>query len=197
MKFLSIVAGLSLLAGSAFAEPVKYDVDGPHAQVIFSWNHFGFTETTAMFSDFSGTIIFDEEEPTNSSVEVTIPVASVISGSQRRNKTLQDDRFFDSPNHPNIIFKSTSIVQTGLNSAYIHGDLTVRGTTLPVTLNTIMRKKGVNPVYKKEVIGFEATTSLLRTDFGVSHFAPAMSDSISIRIAIEGVQAEEDKGKKE
>lgn len=197
MRILAIAAGFAMLAGSSLAEPVRYDIDKPHAQIVFSWSHFGFAKNTAMFAGFDGVIMFDEDEPTNSSVEVSIPVMSVITGSDRRNETFQDDRFFDSANHPNITFKSTSIHQTALDSAYIHGDLTIRGTTLSVTLDAVMRKKGTNPVYKKEVIGFEATTTLLRTDYGVSHFAPAMGDSIDIHISIEGVKHEEEEKKEE
>lgn len=173
-----------LLSGSAFAAD-KYVLDSSHSQVVFEYNHLGFSSTYGMFSGFSGEIMFDEENPAASSVSVNIDTDSLITGWDARTKHFLSADFFDSSAAPTVTFTSTGIEVTGDDTANITGDLTLNGVTKPVTLETKLNKKDVHPQAKKEWLGFNATTTLMRSDFDMGKFAPYVSDEVKLNISVE------------
>ena len=183
-------AALALTATAALAEPAKYTLDSSHSQVLFSYDHLGFSTTYNLFSGFEGEIMFDEEEPANSSVNVTIPVMSLFTGWEKRFDHFMGDDFFGASEGDLISFTSTSIEVTGDDEAEITGDLTINGITKSVTLDTEMNKSGMHPMAGKEWIGFDAETTILRSDFGLGKFAPNISDELDVEISIEAMKAE-------
>ena len=190
MRRTVFAAAASLLALPAIAEPQDYVLDASHSQVIFSYNHLGFSTTYGMFSGFEGTISFDQADPANSSVSVSIPVMSMFTGWEKRDAHLFSPDFFNATDDSVASFTSTAIEVTGENTALITDDLTVNGVTQSVTLDTVMNKTGTHPMAKVDWAGFNATTTLLRSDFGVGNFAPFVSDEVQLQISVEAQIAE-------
>ena len=188
----------ALAASPALAEPELYTLDPSHSQIVFSWDHLGFSRTTGMFSGFEGEIMFDEADPANSSVSVSMPVIEMFTGWEERDTHFMSPDFFNavadaSPegDPANLVtFESTGIEVTGENTALITGDLTMNGTTEEVVLDATLNNQGMHPMAQRPWLGFAATTTVNRSDFGVGAFAPAVSDEVEIEIAIEAGQGE-------
>lgn len=195
MNRLLITTGLAaFLAAPALAAPERYELDASHSQIIFSYDHLGFSTTYGMFSGFEGEIMFDQENPENSSVTVSMPVTMMFTGWEKRDQHFMAADFFnasvDSPAEDDLVtFTSTSISVTGEDTASITGDLTLNGVTKEIVLDATLNQTGMHPMAQTEWAGFDATTTLLRSDFGVGAFAPAVSDEVEVLISIEAQKA--------
>lgn len=191
MKQTFLAAALALTATGALAAPEKYDLDPSHSQVVFSYNHLGFSTTTGMFSGFEGVIMFDAENPAASSVEVSIPVMSMFTGWEKREEHFMSEDFFGASDGDLVTFTSTAIEVTGETTAKITGDLTMNDVTKSVVLDaTLNQKADAHPMNNQPWLGFSATTTLLRSDFGVDKFAPYVSDEVEVSISIEAGKSE-------
>lgn len=189
MKSLILAAALSSAASFAFAAE-KFVLDASHSQVIFSYNHLGFSTTYGMFSGFEGEIMFDEAAPANSSVTVSMPVMSMFTGWEKREGHFMSGDFFGAEEGDMITFTSTGIEVTGDDTALITGDLTMNDVTKSVTLDAKLNKTGSHPMANKPWLGFDATTKVMRSDFGLGAFAPAVSDEVEVKISLEAMKAE-------
>lgn len=190
MKSLVLAALLSASSTMAFAAE-KYVLDSSHSQVVFSYQHLGFSTTTGMFSGFEGEIMFDQENPANSSVTVSMPTKSMFTGWEQRDAHFMSGDFFGAQNDDLITFTSTGIEVTGDNTALITGDLTMNDVTKSVVLDAKLNQAGTNPLAGKPWAGFDATTTLLRSDFNVGAYAPNVGDEVSVYISLEAMKAEE------
>jgi len=192
MKRIATAAILALAttATAAFAAPEKYTLDASHSQVMFSYNHLGFSTTYNMFSGFEGEIMFDKDDPAASSVSVAMPVKSLFTGWEARFNHFMADDFFGAQDGDMITFTSTGIEVTGENTAKITGDLTVNEVTQSVVLDAKLNQSGPNPLNNKEWLGFDATTVIKRSDFNLGAFAPNVSDELDVQISIEAGKAE-------
>lgn len=185
----ALVAALALpLVHTAFAKEVVYTLDPMHTQVDFSWNHMGFSTPAASVDQVKGTLRWDDANPAKSSVKVSMPVASIHSHVPALNEHLRSASFFDGAKHPEMQFESTKVERSG-NQYKVHGKLTVRGITRNVVLDAKLNKADVNPMIKAPAVGFDATTVVRRSDFGMTEFLPAVSDDIKIRITTEAIEA--------
>lgn len=189
MKLFTLATALTLAATSTFAAD-KYTLDASHSQVIFNYNHLGFSTTYGMFSGFEGEIMFDEADPAASSVNVSMPVKSMFTGWEQREGHFFSPDFFNAQDGDLVTFTSTSIEVTGDNTAMITGDLAMNGVTKTVTLDAKLNKADTHPMAGKPWLGFDASTSVLRSDFGLGAFAPAVSDEVAIQISVEAQKAE-------
>jgi polyisoprenoid-binding protein YceI len=180
-----VLAGLIGAAVTAQAEPVTYKLDPGHTNVLFSWNHFGFSNPTANLGLGDGTLVFDEKNPAKSSVEVTLPLANLVTHVTKLDEHLKKPDFFDADKYPTATFKSTKVQAVGGNKYKITGDLTVHGVTKPVVLDATLNKSGVHPMMKVQTVGFDATATVKRSDFGMGAYVPNVSDDIKIRITTE------------
>jgi polyisoprenoid-binding protein YceI len=185
LKYLAL-AGLLGAAVSVQAAPVTYKLDPDHTMVLFSWNHFGYSNPTADFGLGEGTLVFDEQHPANSSVEVTLPLARLDTHVPALDEHLKKADFLGADQYPTATFKSTAVQPLGGNKFKVTGNLTVRGVTKPVVLDATLNKIGPHPMSKAPSIGFDATASIKRSDFGVGAYVPNVSDELSIRITTEG-----------
>jgi len=174
------------------AEPQTYQFDKGHTQIRFSWNHVGLSEQSALFRDYSGTVTFDQEDVSNSSVSVTIDPASVDTGVADFDDHMKSSDFFHVEEHPEVTFETTDVVKTGPDSGRMTGDLTIKGITKPVTLDVTLNYAGEHPLapfnekYKgRQAAGFKATGRVLRSDFDLGRFAPLVSDWVDIEINTE------------
>lgn len=192
VKFSVLAVGLALAGGLPAAAADRYSFDTGHSQLVFTYNHLGLSTQHARFADFDGTVVFDPENPANSSVEVTIDPASVRTVTSLLDDDLKSANFFDVANHPTVTFKSTEVRQTGAATGLIIGDLTIKGITRPVTLNATFNFAGEHPLapYMEWYAGayyaaFSAHTTILRSDFDLGLYAPLTSDAVTIKIEAE------------
>ena len=192
MKSLITTAALAttLLSAPAFASSQSYVLDSNHSQIVFSYDHLGYSTTYGMFSGFEGAIDFNQADPAASSVSVSFPVNTMLTGWEARFQHFMSGDFFDAAEDEMVTFTSTSIEVTGETTALITGDLTLNGITKPVVLDATLNQVGDHPMEGKPWAGFDATATVLRSDFEVGAFAPFVSDEVEIMISIEAMKAD-------
>ncbi|WP_082443513.1 MULTISPECIES: YceI family protein [Stenotrophomonas] len=162
-----------------------YKLDPSHTDVLVQWSHMGFSNPSAHFGQADGTLVYDAADVTKSSVDVTLPLSGLNSFTAKFDEHLKSADFFDAAKFPTATFKSTKVEAAGANKLTVTGDLTVKGTTKPVTLDVTINGAGEHPMMKVPSVGFDATTTLKRSDFGVGAYAPAVSDEVKVRITTE------------
>lgn len=191
-RFFPALAFASALAlgTAAQAAPEKYTLDASHSQIVFSYNHLGFSTGYGMFSGFNGEIMFDQADPAASSVTVSFPVKSMLTGWQERFDHFMSPDFFGATDDEMVTFTSTGIEVTGEKTALITGDLTLNGVTKSVVLDAVLNQVGDHPMAGTPWAGFNATTTLLRSDYGLGLFAPFVSEEVAVTITIEAMKAE-------
>jgi len=181
-----LAAALALASTTAFAEPMTYTMDEGHTQANVTWNHFGFSNPTAGFDDIQGTITYDAADVSKSSVQVTIDIDSVNSQVDKLDDHLKGTDFFDAKTYPQATFKSTAIEKGAKEGTFkVTGDLTLHGVTRPVVLDATLNGAGEHPMSKVQTIGFDAHTTIKRSDFGMDKYVPSVSDEIRIAITTE------------
>ena len=185
---LITIAGISAAAAASAPalDSVKagtYKVESYHTQVGFSLSHFGFTNYSGLFSGATGSLRLDPAHPGASKLDVTIPVDSIITTVPKLTDELKGDKWFDVAKFPQATFTSTSVALTPSGEATITGNLTLHGVTKPVVLHAHLLGAGVNPIDKMYTVGFQASGTIKRTDFGVSMYAPALGDEVELSIA--------------
>lgn len=188
LRKTALAVALAFAATAATAAPETYSMDPGHTQILFSWNHFGFSHPTANFDDVSGTIVYDADKISNSSVDVTIVTSSINTHVPALDEHLQKDEFFDAAKYPKITFKSTA-VEAGASKGTLKvtGDLNLHGVSKPVVLMATLNKVGDHPMSKTPTIGFDATATLSRSAFGIAKYVPNIADEVSLRITTEAV----------
>lgn len=186
------IAGLPLLAVQPVLAAEAYVFDNNHTEVEFEWTHFGFSTTSADFRDVSGTLMFDEDNVANSSVEATIGIESLVTGRDSFTAHLLSSDFFNWVEHRTATFESTNVSKASGSNAYeVTGDLTIRGITKKTTLDVTINKVGEHPATGAKSVGFDATTTVSRSAFDMGMYTPAIEDEITIRISSE-MQRESD-----
>ena len=191
LKQTLLASVLALASSSAFAAAETYTIDGTHTQANFTWTHFGFSNPTGGFNDISGTIRFDPEHPTQSSVDVKIVINSLNTQVEKLDEHLKKADFFDAEQFPTATFKSTKVVAgAGKNAFKVTGDLTIHGVTKSVMLDAKLNRAEVHPMSKKPTVGFDGSTTIKRSDFGMGAYVPNISDEIRIHLTTEASVAE-------
>lgn len=182
-KILPLLASLMLLA-TARAGVETYTIDPVHSATGFSVRHV-FSKFTSSFTKTTGTITVDQANMENNTVEATIEIASVSTANADREKHLQSADFFDAANFPTATFKSTAWKKTGDDTYDVTGDLTIRGVTKSVVLKVTVLGFGPGMRPGTFLSGWEATTVLKRSDFGVSYGPKVLGEDVTINISIE------------
>ncbi|MDO0847402.1 YceI family protein [Xanthomonas campestris pv. campestris] len=166
-----------------------YTLDPTHTDVLAQWSHFGFSNPTAHFGNVDGTLVYDAADVTKSTVQVTLPLSGLNSFTAKFDEHLKSGDFFDAAKFPSATFKSTKVESAGTNKLTVTGDLTIKDQTRPVVLDVTLNGAGEHPMKKVPAAGFDATTTIKRSDFGVGQYAPNVSDEVKIRITTEALQA--------
>lgn len=190
MKSAIVFAVVFGAASAASAAPVRYTLDPPHTQVLFSWDHLGFSHPTGQFDQVQGTLVYDAEHPEKSSVRVSIPVKSLDTHVPALDKQLLGAQFLDTEKYPAITFVSTKVRPAGKDRFEVEGNLTVHGATRPVTLNVTLNKSGSYPMIDAPALGFSAVTRFDRSAFGVAGGIPMVGDALQVTISAEAIEAQ-------
>ncbi len=170
-----------------------WQFDPNHTLVEFVGKHMLITTVRGRFKNVRGTLIFDETNPSNSSVEVDIDAASLYSGVDYRDNHLKSGDFLEVEKYPTITFKSTRVEPEGSDHARVIGNLTIRDVTREVVLDTELTGRAKNPM-GQEVVAFDAKTSINRKDFGLNWNLALetggwlVGDIVKIEIAAEGIK---------
>jgi polyisoprenoid-binding protein YceI len=172
----------------AAVKPGVYTVEPNHTRVLFAVSHLGFTTYFGNFTGVSGSLTLDPKKPSASAVSITIPVKSVSTTNAVLDGELKAADWLDASADPEITFKSTSVTPTGHGNANIAGDLTLHGVTKPVVLAAKFNGAGTDPIIKAYTVGFDATTKIKRSDFGVTKYVPLVGDEVTVTISAAFVQ---------
>ena len=163
----------------------EYTLDSSHGYITFTYSHLGFSNPRVGFNRFDTVLTLDSSEPANSTVEVTIDATSIDSRVAEFNEHLNGADFFNTAEYPTITFRSTKVVPTGESTFDVTGDLTILGTTKPVTLVTTINKAANHPMLDVPTVGVSATTKLMRSEWGLGAYVPAVSDEVELSIEVE------------
>ena len=166
-----------------------YQVDPNHTLIGWRANHFGFNDYFGIFGNTTGTLEIDPANPAAATLNVTIPIASVVTASAgltdhltRAGRDGAAPDFFG-PDPAPATFVSTSIEKTGDTTANVTGNLTMNGVTKPVVIAAEFTGAGANPMSQVQTVGFEGTTTIKRTDFGINFAVPMVSDEVELDIS--------------
>lgn len=165
-----------------------YHADPDHTSVHFDVDHLGFSRFVARFNHIEGTLDAVPSAPEKSSLSVTIDAASIDTNVGALDEMLTGADMFDAANYPDIRFASTGLKRTGQATGEITGDLTIRNRTNPVTLHVTFNGAAPDPLTGKDTLGFSATGSFDRADWGLSAWWPAVGNEVHIRIEAEFVK---------
>lgn len=165
----------------------KWILDNQHTYVLWTIKHLGFSYQTGKWFA-NGEIILDPTHPQNSKVTANIQIADVITGIPELDKHLREKPFFDTVNYPTATFSSNKIDILGKNSAKVQGTLTFHGVTKPITLDVVLNKIGKHPMKNRMTAGFSATTTIKRSDFGMTNLQNVLGDEIKIEMGVEAYQ---------
>ncbi|GAB3729817.1 hypothetical protein GCM10028862_08570 [Luteimonas pelagia] len=190
LKRTLLAVALAATSAAAFAAPVTFELDPAHTNVVASWTHLGFSNPVMHFGEADGTLVYDADDVAASSVTVTLPVAAIDGHFDAFNEHLRSAELFDAAKYPEITFRSTGVRPTGEDRLAITGDLTIKGITREVVLDATLNGRGEHPMAKREAIGFDATTTVKRSDFGLGYAVPAVSDEVTLRITTEALVPE-------
>jgi polyisoprenoid-binding protein YceI len=188
MAYLSIMAMLVGSLQSVQAQAVTYRIDPVHSFIIFRVKHLNTGFAYGRFNTFSGTIVVDERNPANSSIELEIDANSVDTGNSQRDDHLRSPDFFSARQFPKITFKSTRVRKINNTTVEVQGDLTVRGVTRPITARVTFTGKGRNQ-RGQEIIGFETTFTIRRSQFNINYgLNGGLADEVRVTFAVEGIR---------
>ena len=193
-KRLILTAALVAASANAFAAGVTYKLDPAHTNVIATWNHMGYSHPSASFSGVDGTLVYDAVDVSKSGVQVTLPLSGLNGFSEKFNAHLNSGDFFDSAKFPAATFRSTRVEAAGEGKLKVTGDLTIKDVTKPVVLDVTLNKSGEGNNGGTK-IGFDATATIKRTDFGLGMAVPMVSDEVTLRITTEANVPKKDAAK--
>ena len=184
IRSMVFAVAFALVSGAALAAD-PYTIDPNHTQIEYTYSHFGFSHITGHLSNIEGDFLFDAKDPTKSSIQVDVPISTITVGVPALDTELRSDMFFDADKFPLATFQSTSVTSSAPDKLAVTGDLTIHGVTKPVTLDVTINKIGEHPMRGVAAVGFDATATIKRSDFGVSKYVPNVSDEVTLHITME------------
>lgn len=166
-----------------------FTTDNGHSTVLFRVKHLGVTNFYGRFNNLSGTFNLDRDNPSNSHLSFEIDTASVDTNSEGRDRHLKGPDFFNVAQFPTATFSSTS-VSAGDNEGEfeVTGDLTIRGTTKPVTMTVVHTGEGDRGPRFGYRAGFETSLTISRSDFGVSYLPEGLGDDVKLIVSVQGIR---------
>lgn len=192
----AVAVALACSSMAAAADIWVFDKD--HTEIRFTWDHLGLSRQSGRFLEMRGELDFTPTDPERGQITVVIRMASLSTGVAALDTHLKSADFFDAARFPEATFKSTAVRRTGDRKGEVDGILELRGLAKPVTLVVTWNFTGeyplasINPRYQgKWVSGFSATTTIRRSEWGISRAIPLIPDEIVIAIETELLRKEE------
>jgi polyisoprenoid-binding protein YceI len=182
---LLVVALISAFVSSADAADT-FKIDPVHSFVLFSVQHLGIASTYGRFNDISGTVAFDKDDPSKSSVELSVQVESLDTHNSIRDRSVKSRDFFDAKQFPTMTFKSTKVEGSG-DMLKVSGDLTIHGVTKPLTVDFKNGGEGKG-VFGEMRGGGETRFTIKRSDFGMNFELGEVGDEVTIILSLEGIK---------
>ena len=186
MKKLFAAALFVGLSGAVFAADT-YTMDSNHVWPTFEINHMGLSTQRGRFDKTAGTITLDKATKTGS-VEATIQTDSLNMGFAKWDEHIKSADFFDAAQYPTISFKSDKFSFDGDKLVTVDGQLTMHGVTKPVKLSIANFKCVPHPMLKREACAADITTTIKRSEWGITKYVPAVSDEVTIKIPVEAIK---------
>ena len=191
MKSLKLASvALALIAPLAMAQTSTWKSDPAHSETDFSVKHLSISNVHGRLGKVDATIVLNEQDITKSTINATIDVAGLDTGQPPRDNHLKTDSFFDVAKYASATFVSTGVAKSG-SGFQVSGNLTLHGVTKPVVLDVSGSGAPItSPMDKKQHLGFEATTTIHRLDYGVGTTFPdaVVSDEVKITIELDAVK---------
>ncbi len=181
--WLPMVVAFSAFA-SLTASAQTYQIDPVHTSLIFRVKHMNTAYVYGRFNHVTGTVVLDEANPARSSVTIEVDANSVYTGNEQRDNHLRSPDFFNTRQFPSIRFVSTQVSRVNANTVRVRGNLTIRGVTRPITADVVLTGKGRSP-QGKEIIGFETTFTIRRSEFGIRYGLPGLGDEVRVTLSVE------------
>lgn len=189
MKKIMTAAAIATLFSSPLVQANDYiiDTEGAHAFVQFKINHMGYSWMLGRFNEFEGTFSYDEANPQNASVQVTIQTSSIDSNHQERDDHLRSDDFLDTETYPQATFISTGFKPDSNGGGLLKGDFTLRGVSREIEFQVSQVGSGEDP-WGQARRGFEGSYKFHLADYGIDYDLGPASEEVEIYLSIEGVQ---------
>jgi polyisoprenoid-binding protein YceI len=184
VRQIAFVAACAV-ATAAVAAPATYKVDPEHTHPSFEADHFGgMSVWRGRFNESTGTVVIDREAKTGT-VDIVIDTNSIDFGLEKLESHVKsgDAGMLDTAKFPTATYKGKLVKFKDGAPTEVAGELTLHGVTKPVTLDVTLVGAGVNPLNKKVTVGFEATGTLKRSEFGVKTYVPLIGDDLHLTIA--------------
>ena len=171
----------------AAASPQSYELDNQHTHIVWQVDRFGFTKTIGTFVDVEGTLMVDEADIENSSVEAEIALSGLRSDLAEREDIIRGPHWLDAAKFPTVSFVSTAVElvrdpQCVTQCVTVNGMMTLKGISAPLVLHVQLNKAGTDPVAQKMAAGFSAHGAFLRQDFGVTIADGFVGDEVTFQI---------------
>ncbi|HAT1658367.1 TPA: YceI family protein [Legionella pneumophila] len=182
--FIFAILAVFAFSTDIYAEPQTLTLDNQHTYVLWKVKHLGFSTQAGKWYA-NGQLVLDKDNPQQSKVNVTIKIDDIVTGIPELDKHLKGKLFFDTKQFPKATFVSDKVEVTGKNKAKVYGMLTLHGVTKPIILDVVFNKAGINLLNDRETVGFSATTSLKRSDYGIKALIPEVGDDVEIEIEAE------------
>ncbi|MGW5640615.1 YceI family protein [Streptomyces sp. NPDC003832] len=171
----------------------EYSIDAAHSTLGFTARHAMVTNVKGKFLDFSGSLTLDGSDPSRSSASIDVKMDSIDTGSADRDGHLKSADFFRTEEHPVMTFRSTKAEALGGDDYRLTGDLTILGTTKPITIDLEFNGSAKDP-FGNERVGFEGKAEILRSDWGLTWNAALetggvlVSDKIKLNFDISAIR---------
>ena len=194
LRHAIVAAALAVSSAAACSAPATYTIVSKISRVTFSLEHQGFIQLFGTLRIAPGSFVFDSEDWSKSVIAVSLPVKSLDMGDATWNNQIRgDDEWAKLFGTASIDFRSTRLERLDANRGMLYGDLTLAGVTRPVALQLRFNRLGKNEVSEFTSVGFSATTTLKRSQFGLAAYSDLVGDDIAVQIQVEAAQgADED-----
>jgi polyisoprenoid-binding protein YceI len=190
MNRLAVITFATLAVATLPARATTYTLEPNYTQVVFRWNHLGFSFPTAQLTQGTGWLEFDPLHPEKASVQVAMPLSTLATGVPDLDEHLASDDFFARGKFPHATFASTKVTQgRAKDRLEVTGNLTIHGVTKPITLDVTLLGVGSNERTGIATVGFNATGMLRRSDFGLGKFVPQVGDEITVQVTCQAAES--------
>ena len=188
-----LAASLALVPDRTLhAEPIAWEIDPDHFSIGFEVMHIGYARTLGLFLDAEGEFVYDPETEVLDSGRVVVRADSVFTDHRRRDRHVKSDDFLAADDHPEIVFEATGYEPGENGQGTLTGELTLRGQTHPVELQTAINRRADYPFgHGKDTLGISARTTIRRSRWGMTYAVDndLVGDEVVLRFEFEAVDA--------